>query len=229
MGRILMTAVALSCVAACSTDTGADPEKHIGIFVMPYYDAAATPTGRPMVSLAGPFDELLASSDVRDIIAVGNMIRAEPDRVTPETLMVLAIRLYDLGLRDDAVFWFYVAKDRFTTAMRVLDIDIRGHGMTAFNTLAGPFINGYAFCDIENQRKLRREALDWVEQAPYHALFIPDLPARAGDRRENLRLAIAELRDAVDEEWRYFEDPDHAAEFARIRAENRAAERFCWN
>ena len=29
------------------------------------------------------------------------------------TMMVLAIRLYDVGLRDDAVFWFYAAKDRY--------------------------------------------------------------------------------------------------------------------
>jgi hypothetical protein len=43
------------------------------------------------------------------------MIVAKPQVVTPMTMMVLAIRLYDVGLRDDAVFWFYASKDRFQT------------------------------------------------------------------------------------------------------------------
>ena len=38
------------------------------------------------------------------------MIVAKPQVVTPMTMMVLAIRLYDVGLRDDAVFWFYASR-----------------------------------------------------------------------------------------------------------------------
>ena len=38
------------------------------------------------------------------------------------TMMVLAIRLYDVGLRDDAVFWFYVAKDRTIVLSDVLNV-----------------------------------------------------------------------------------------------------------
>jgi len=38
------------------------------------------------------------------------MIVARPEAVTPMTMMVLAIRLYDVGLRDDAVFWFYASR-----------------------------------------------------------------------------------------------------------------------
>ena len=38
------------------------------------------------------------------------------------TLMVLAIRLYDVGgCRDDAVFWFYAAENRYLTLE-----DVRG-------------------------------------------------------------------------------------------------------
>ena len=36
--------------------------------------------------------------------------------------MVLAIRFYDVGLRDDAVFWFYAAKDRYLTLDEVVDV-----------------------------------------------------------------------------------------------------------
>ena len=48
--------------------------------------------------------------------------RAKPKLVTPMTMMVLAIRFYDVGLRDDAVFWFYVAKDRYIVMSEVLDV-----------------------------------------------------------------------------------------------------------
>ena len=41
------------------------------------------------------------------------------------TMMVLAIRLYDVGLRDDAVFWFYVARARYITLEDVLDVSAR--------------------------------------------------------------------------------------------------------
>jgi hypothetical protein len=33
------------------------------------------------------------------------------------TLMVPAILHYDVGLRDKAVFWFYLAKDRYRSSL----------------------------------------------------------------------------------------------------------------
>lgn len=89
------------------------PIKQIGVYVLPYYQAANTPDGTPIVAVAEDFDEQLASRKREDIIAVMNAIQAHPERIAPITLMVLAIRLYDTGLRDDGVFWFYVAKDRY--------------------------------------------------------------------------------------------------------------------
>ena len=47
----------------------------------------------------------LASNKRSDILAARDRILADPKVVTPMTMMVLAIRLYDVGLRDDAVFW----------------------------------------------------------------------------------------------------------------------------
>lgn len=39
-------------------------------------------------------------------------------------MMVLAIRLYDVGLRDEAVFWFYAAKERYIVMSEVLNVKI---------------------------------------------------------------------------------------------------------
>jgi hypothetical protein len=237
MSRYWTIIVSIPLVLACSGDRPPDRDEaavtSVGIYVLPYYEAATTARGRPMVAVGRAFDGLLASNNRRDILRVRNAIQAEPEHVTPITLMVLAIRLYDVGARDDAVFWFYVAKDRFATMAAVLDLgapELAQHAdaVLSFNTLAGPIINGYAFCDPTRQRELRRDALEWVEQSPYQALFMAQLPARPGDRQANLRRAIAELRAAVEEEGRYLEDPANLAEFNRLRAENRAGEKYCW-
>jgi hypothetical protein len=42
------------------------------------------------------------------------------------TMMVLAIRLYDIGERDEAVFWFYAAKARTIVLLEVLDMPQSG-------------------------------------------------------------------------------------------------------
>jgi hypothetical protein len=70
------------------------------------------------------------------------------------TMMVLAIRLYDAGLRDDAVFWFYVAKDR----------------------------------------------LAWIEENPYAAMFMEQIPARQPDRKALAARALAEVKEGAAKE-----------------------------
>src|SRR5215469_13931723 len=132
---------------------GAEPVRHIGIYVEPFYRAAATPDGKPQVAVGEQFNALLASNRREDIIAACDLIIADPKLVTPMTMMVLAIRLYDVGLRDDAVFWFYVAKDRYIVLSEVLDVKTpqlaqADDAMRNFSALAGPVINGYAFCDL---------------------------------------------------------------------------------
>ena len=72
----------------------AEPVRHIGIYVQPYYEAAREPGGTPRVAVGRSFDGL-ASNKREDILAMRDMIVRDPKLVTPMTLMVLAIRLYD--------------------------------------------------------------------------------------------------------------------------------------
>ena len=153
----------------------AEPVRHVGVYVQLYYEAAREPGGTPRVAVGRSFDGL-ASNKREDILSVRDRIVAAPKLVTPMTLMVLAIRLYDVGLRDDSVFWFYVAKDRFLTLDEVVDVGAGGlaqveDAVRNFSTLAGPIINGYAFCDIANQQAIRAKAADWVERNPYEAIL----------------------------------------------------------
>jgi len=105
--RTRRTLIDIAGAAAFSVFTtmahSAEPVRHIGIHVQPYYEAAGAPGGTPRVAVGSSFDGL-ASSRREDISALRDKIVADPKLVTPMTLMVLAIRLYDVGLRDDAVF-----------------------------------------------------------------------------------------------------------------------------
>jgi hypothetical protein len=208
--------------------------RHVGIYVQPYYEAAREPGGTPRVAVGESYSRGLASNKPEDIVAIRDKIVADPKLVTPMTLMVLAIRLYDVGLRDDAVFWFYAAKDRYLTLEHVIDVIPGGLASVAvavrdFTKLAGPFINGYAFCDVTNQQAIRAKALEWVEKNPYEAIFMERLTAKApGDRRAALRRAVAEVTKMAAEERAYLSIPKNVAEMRDTRAKNGMDEKFCW-
>jgi hypothetical protein len=210
-----------------------EPVKYIGVYVQPYFESAPAPGGRPQVAVHERYDALLASNTPQDIVAVRDRIQREPKLVTPMTLMVLAIRLYDVGLRDDSVFWFYVAKDRYVTLSEVLDVGTPAlsgvdEATRNFAVLAGPIINGYAFCNIRKQKELRLKALDWVSKNHYEALFLPQLPAKPGDRHANLRDALEKARERVRKEQEYLDQPENLAKLAKARKENHADEMYCW-
>src|ERR1700759_1780691 len=119
----LMLLVAVTAAAeAPSPDADTKPVKQIDIYVTPYYVSAKTVDGHPHVAVNTLFDAQLSSNKREDIVAVRDAIQAQPKLITPMTLMVLAIRLYDVALRDEAVFWFYVAKNRYISMTEVVDI-----------------------------------------------------------------------------------------------------------
>jgi hypothetical protein len=158
---------------------------------------------------------------------------AAPKLVTPMTMMVLAIRLYDVGLRDDAVFWFYVAKDRYIVMSEVLDVKTQAlaqadDAVRNFSFLAGPFINGYAFCDLAKQKELHAKAVDLVENNPYEVMFMARAPALPGDRAENAKRAVANAKDRAAKERAYFEDAKTREAYYATRKRNEADVKFCW-
>jgi hypothetical protein len=220
-------------VSSLAASLAAEPVRTIAIEVQPYYAAARGAGERPRVAVGDSVSARLASSRREDIVAVRDDIAANPRAVAPMTLMVLAIRLYDLGLRDEAVTWFYAAKTRFLVLAAVVDIKAAGlqgvqDAIHAFAYLAGPVINGYAFCNLDKQQAAHAAALDWVEKNPYAAMFTARLPARSRDRRANARRAIAQARDNAGRERAFFADPNNAAEFFQTRKANGADAKYCW-
>ena len=213
--------------------SAAEPVRTVPIYVEPYYRSAATPDGTPQVDVGKQFDVLLASNRREDIVAARDLIEADPKLITPMTLMVLAIRFYDVGLRDDAVFWFYVAKDRYIVMSEVLDVNTRqlapaDDAVRSFSTLAGPVINGYAFCDLAKQQELHAKAVAWVEDHPYGVMFMASAPALPGDRAANHERAIANAKERAAKERAYFADAKAVEAFYATRKRNEADVKFCW-
>ena len=232
MPVLLRGLLILSGLLALHTPAAAaEPVRHIGIYVQPFYAAAETPTGKPHVAVGDPFDALLASNSPEDVLRARDLIVQDPKLITPMTMMVLAIRLYDVGLRDDAVFWFYVAKDRFAVMSEVLEMEPLAGAADAvgsFATLAGPIINGYAFCDLANQAGLHTKAVDWVEKNPYQVMFMERFAALPGDRNESVKRAVANARERATKERAYLADTKNAAALNAVRKADDADARFCW-
>jgi hypothetical protein len=211
----------------------AEPVRHIGIYVQPFYEAAPTPGGKPQVAVGKQYNDLLSSSRREDILAARDLVLAKPALVTPMTMMVLAIRLYDVGLRDDAVFWFYVAKERYIVMSEVLDVKTQtlaqaDDAMRSFATLAGPIINGYAFCDLAKQIEHHAKAVQWVENNPYEVMFMVRAPALPGDRADNAKRAVANAKERAAKERAYFDDAKTRNAYYVTRKQNEADMNFCW-
>ncbi len=207
--------------------------RFIQVKVVPYYEAGLQRADRPRVNVHSGFDRELASNEAADIAAVRDAIRAAPAQVTPITMMVLAIRLYDVGLRDDAVFWFHAARDRMATAAAALDTNFPEiapieAATRAFALRLGPILNGYALCDVERHLRLRRQALDWVEKNPFEKIFVESIPGRPGDRRQHVAGAIRTLRAEAAEDARALARPEEAARLAAARRESDAEAKYCW-
>jgi hypothetical protein len=213
--------------------SAAEPVRYIGIYVEPFYRSAAKPDGEPQVAVGKQFNALLASTKREDILAARDLIAANPKLVTPMTLMVLAIRFYDVGSRDDSVFWFYAAKERYIVMSEVLDVKTQllvqaDDAVRSFAALAGPVINGYAFCDLAKQKELHAKAVEWVEKNPYDVMFMERAPALPGDRTVNHLRALANAKERAAKERAYFDDAKNVETFYATRKKNEADVKFCW-
>jgi len=128
------------------------------------------------------------------------------DGLTFPELYVAAIRLYDLGYRKEAVYWFYSAQYRGRQFGVLLDQAKMGsigspgfellHAQNAFYQLVGTYINGYAFGDTDGLVKI-------VERVQKEGRQIPDLqaayPGVTFRNKNEWPSANAELADGMNQ------------------------------
>jgi hypothetical protein len=201
-----MNKLALALVAINFTSfalKAAQPESnpsHIDVYVTPYYDSKG-----PAVSV-GRFSSGLASAKEDDFLTTIAEMKKDWDRLTFPELYVGAIRLYDLGYRKEAVYWFYSAQYRGRQFGVLLDQSKMGsigspgfellHAQNAFYQLVGTYINGYAFGDTDGLVKV-------VETVQKEGRNIPDLqatyPGVTFKNRNEWPSANAELADGMNQ------------------------------
>jgi hypothetical protein len=232
---LVATALTLAlALAHTSSARAAEPVRFIPISVLPYYQAGATALDRPRIRVTAPRDEELQSNDPAVHRGIAALVEIAGGYLTPMTLMVIAIRHYDVGLRDGAVFWFYVAKDRFRTMELVLDMNHPGlrqvrQAVHAFSELAGPVINGYAFCNGAKQRDARQRATAWVLTHQYAGLPLEELPALPGNREENISAAAKKIQEELTKELEYLDKPETQELLAAGRKSSQAEAKYCWS
>src|SRR5213080_844696 len=175
MNKLSLAVVALHLASFALK--AAQPEinpSHIDVYVTPYYNSKS-----PEVSV-GRFSSGLATAKEADFLTTIAEMKKDWDRLTFPELYVGAIRLYDLGYRKEAVYWFYSAQYRGRQFGVLLDQTKMGsigdpgfellHAQNAFYQLVGTYINGYAFGDMDGLAKI-------VEKVQKEGRQIPDLQA----------------------------------------------------
>ncbi|HEX6034279.1 MAG TPA: hypothetical protein VFY83_07575 [Anaerolineales bacterium] len=118
----------------------------------------------------GEYSQELGTQDLQELTVLAKEMGQQKDELTPEQMFVLAIRLYDLGEKDDSVYWFYEAQFRAKLFLTSLDAHHRAEiseltagllaSYDAFTQLAGEHINGYAGCDVDNWVRIAKTVKD---------------------------------------------------------------------
>jgi len=168
---LVLCAASVACLPLEATESVRDAS-HIDVYVTPYYNSKS-----PSVSV-GRFSLGLASAKEDEFLVTITKMTEDWDQLTFPELYVAAIRLYDLGYRKEAVYWFYTAQYRGRQFGILLDQSKMGsigspgfelfQAQNAFFQLLGPYINGCAFGDTDGLVKV-------VEKVQQEGRNIPDL------------------------------------------------------
>ena len=190
----------------------------IPIYVAPFYDSKG-----PQIN-AGPFSGPLRTANADTIRDVAAQMKQQWDSLPVETMYVAAIRHYDLGQKDEAVYWFYSAqyRDRFfrlivagelaNDAGAIARETTAAHA--AFRELAGEYINGYAYGNLDMLKAtLRTVRAEGEKTVPRFAAIYPKVsfaPDQSWvDKRKVVSAGLSKLLDHIE------------ADAAQIKAERR--------
>jgi hypothetical protein len=155
--KLIKTIIAFSLFGlftfSATTANGQGTEGHIPFYAEPYYNYD------PLKITIGKYKKELLTNDTSKLTILANNIKADINNTDIESLYFLSIRLYDLGKKDDAFYWFQTAKSRARIFMNMLDPKKIGsigdetfelkQLFIAFNQIVGEYLNGYGFNDID--------------------------------------------------------------------------------
>src|SRR5215471_9758587 len=144
----------------------------IEVYVTPYYNSKG-----PVIDV-GPFSNGLAAKSEAEFLATISKMKASWETLNFPEVYIAAIRLYDLGFRKDSIYWFYSAQYRGRLLATLIDQEKMGsigspgfelfQAQNAFQQLVGPYINGYAFGDID-------QLIPIIQRVQREGKVVPDL------------------------------------------------------
>ncbi|HET6275801.1 MAG TPA: hypothetical protein VFE16_07725 [Candidatus Cybelea sp.] len=225
MRTLVLAAFGVASTLSFTAPTRADDPGRIDAYVTPYYNSSG-----PVVDI-GEYSAGLASKS--DALFVGTIqkMKKEWKRLTFIELYVGAIRLYDLGYRWEATYWFYAAQYSGRQFALLADQKKLGgvgdpgfefhHAQDAFFQLVGPDINGYAFGDIDALVKIIRRVQRESRNVPEMQAIYPNVEfaGKGGWQQINAGLSsgLGSLATSLERQ---------KAQIARERAQNGTAQRF---
>jgi hypothetical protein len=169
--KLIACLIFVGCVALAVGQTVTDPA-HIEVYVTPYYNSKG-----PAIEV-GPFSSGLAAQNESEFVATIAKMKKSWDTLNFAETYVAAIRLYDLGFRNESIYWFYSAQYRGRLFASLIDREKMGtmgnsgfelfQAQNAFQQLVGPYINGYAFGDID-------QLVPIIERVQREGKVVPDL------------------------------------------------------
>jgi hypothetical protein len=169
---VVAVAAALGAIPAPAADPG-----NIGAYVTPYYDSSG-PTIR-----VGKYGAGLAAKDRSEFVATIRRMKQRWNALNFVEVYVAAIRLYDLGYRREATYWFYSAQYRGRLFALLVDRNKMGgigapgfelyHAQDAFFAVVGPSINGFAFGNIDQLVPVIRKVQSENRTVPNVAAIYP--------------------------------------------------------
>lgn len=169
--NLVALVVFLACAGFTVAQTITDPA-HIEVYVTPYYNSKG-----PEINV-GPFSKGLAAKNESDFVATISKMKQSWDTLNFPEVYIAAIRLYDLGFRKESIYWFYSAQYRGRLFATLIDQGKMGsmgdpgfelfQAQNAFQQLVGPYINGYAFGDID-------QLVPIIERVQREGQIVPDL------------------------------------------------------
>src|SRR6266496_2350312 len=171
MKRNVIVVLIVICAGLVAGQTISDPA-HIEVYITPYYNSNG-----PAIEV-GRFSSGLAAKSESEFLATIAKMKQSWETLNFPELYVAAIRLYDLGFRKDSIYWFYSAQYRGRLFATLIDQNKMGsignagfelfQAQNAFQQLVGPYINGYAFGDID-------QLIPIIERVQREGKVVPDL------------------------------------------------------
>ncbi len=206
---LLLTCFAESAIA----QTASEPDKTTGnsamaIYITPFYNSEG-----PQVSV-GEYSRKLADANATSILPLAAELQKKKDKLRAEVMYVVAIRLFDLGHKDEAVYWFYTAQYHVRVLHSIVDLEKNGRigdatfellqAHISFFELAGPYINKHAFGALEKLEKtLTTVAKEW-EALPEFAKIYPNVKFIKADawaeQNKEISAGLTKLIDRIKTE-----------------------------